>query len=257
MGNHELYNFSPGTLAAGPLNRGNHVVAGDGVGYRSFSPAEGWTFVVLDPYAVSAMRPEGSPGRAEAEAILRAKNPNPVLDGQCDYFEGLEGPALRYVPFERPRLIKIRSGTHESRGILKSPLFPPRRFNGGLGADQLAWLARTLDEAGRRGDAVVVLSHLPLYHEAASWRNVAYDAPDAARVMAEAGNVCCVLAGHSHRGGFATDSAGIHHVTVEATLTHETAFAVATCRSDGSLDLAGQGAVPSRTFAPPSARVVA
>lgn len=86
---------------------------------------------------------------------------------------------------------------------------------------------------------------------------MAYDAPEAARVMAEAGNVCCVLAGHSHRGGFATDSAGIHHVTVEATLTHETAFAVATCRSDGSLDLAGQGAVPSRTFAPPSARVVA
>jgi len=168
------------------------------------------------------MQPPESAGRRAAEALLRRHNPNPVLDGPCNFFEGLEGPAMRFVP-----------------------------FNGGLGETQRAWLADALAAAKRRGDAVVVLSHLPLYHEAASWRNVAFDAPEALADIHRAGNVVCVLAGHSHRGGFAVDGAGVSHCTVEATLTHETAFAVATCRADGSLHVAGTGSVPTRTFPPP------
>ena len=81
---------------------------------------------------MSSSLPKQSPGYAAAAALLRAENPNPVLDGPCDFFEGLEGPSLRFVP-----------------------------FNGGLGDAQLAWLAATLEEAG---DApVVVFSHLPVF----------------------------------------------------------------------------------------------
>ena len=60
--------------------------------------------------------------------------------------------------------------------------------------------------------------------------------------------------GHSHRGGYAVDETGIAHCTVEATLTHDTAFAIADCRGDGSLSITGFGDVPSRDIRPPPSR---
>ena len=47
------------------------------------------------------------------------------------------------------------------------------------------------------------------------------------------------------------DDHGIHHVVVEATLTHETAYGVCECLGDGSITIAGEGSVPSRVLAPP------
>ena len=70
-------------------------------------------------------------------------------------------------------------------------------------------------------------------------------------VLREAGNVVAVVAGHSHSGGYALDDHGIHHVVVEATLTHETAFGICECCGDGSITIAGEGSVPSRVLAPP------
>ena len=76
-------------------------------------------------------------------------------------------------------------------------------------------------------------------------------------VLREAGNVVAVVAGHSHSGGYALDDHGIHHVVVEATLTHETAFGVCECRGDGSITIAGEGSVPSRVLAPPASLAAA
>ena len=222
VGNHELYNFDSAALSAGPLNDGRHTIAVDGRHYFSFRET-GWTFVVLNPYEVSSMRPKHTEGYAAAAALLEAHNPNDVLgDAPCDFFAGLEGENMRFVP-----------------------------FNGGCGGPQRAWLRTALAAARARGDAVAVFSHLPLFHEAASWRNVAFDAPEVLAELRASGNVAAVFAGHSHRGGFALDDAGIAHCTVEATLTHATAFAIADCRADGSIALAGYGDVPSRDIAPP------
>ena len=226
IGNHELYNFDGAGLRAGPLNAAPHTVAVEGKHYFSFAPAPGWTFVMLHPYEISSMQPRDSAGYRAAAALFAKHNPNDVLgDRPCNFFEGLEGDAMRFVP-----------------------------FNGGCGPVQIAWLRDVLFAARTRGDVVVVFSHLPIFHEAASWRNVAFDAPEVLGELQASGNVAAVFAGHSHRGGYAVDETGIAHCTVEATLTHDTAFAIADCRGDGSLSITGFGDVPSRDIRPPPSR---
>ena len=225
IGNHELYNFDGAGLRAGPLNAAPHTVAVEGKHYFSFAPAPGWTFVMLHPYEISSMQPRDSAGYRAAAALFAKHNPNDVLGGPCNFFEGLEGDAMRFVP-----------------------------FNGGCGPVQIAWLRDVLFAARTRGDVVVVFSHLPIFHEAASWRNVAFDAPEVLGELQASGNVAAVFAGHSHRGGYAVDETGIAHCTVEATLTHDTAFAIADCRGDGSLSITGFGDVPSRDIRPPPSR---
>ena len=198
----------------GPLNAG-----ASGKLYHAFVE-KGWTFVVLNPYEHSSSLPKHTDGYKEAAKVLTEKNPNPVLsDEPCNFFEGLKGEGLRFVP-----------------------------FNGAVGEEQRTWLAGVLERAP---GPCVVFSHLPLFHESCSWRNVAWDSPEVLEVLREAGNVVAVVAGHSHSGGYALDDHGIHHVVVEATLTHETAFGICECLGDGSITIAGEGSVPSRVLAPP------
>lgn len=77
-----------------------------------------------------------------------------------------------------------------------------------------------------RDDRIVVLSHLPMYEPAASARTLLYDADEAlALLQAEGGGrVVAVLAGHLHRGGYAADESGIHHVTLQSPLNYRDSF---------------------------------
>ena len=148
VGNHELYNFEPDQLVEGPLNANNHVIA-SGKLYHAFVH-DGWTFVVLNPYEQSSSLPKHTPGYKEAAQVLTEKNPNPVLsDEPCNFFEGLEGEGMRFVP-----------------------------FNGAVGETQRKWLAEVLSKAP---GPCVVFSHLPLFHESCSWRNVAWDSSRCSR----------------------------------------------------------------------------
>ena len=69
---------------------------------------------MLNAYEVSAMLPKDSEGYREAARILKQQNPNDVLgkEGAVNFFEGLKGEEMRFVP-----------------------------FNGGLGESQLHWLS--------------------------------------------------------------------------------------------------------------------
>lgn len=99
-------------------------------------------------------------------------NPNDVLgEGYVDFFGGMSGEQLRFVP-----------------------------FNGACGPAQREWLRATLADCHARDEKVVLLSHLPLHHAAASWRNVAFDAPEVLNVIHESeAQVVCVLAGHKRK----------------------------------------------------------
>ena len=44
------------------------------------------------------MQPRDSAGYRAAAALFAKHNPNDVLGGPCNFFEGLEGPAMRFVP---------------------------------------------------------------------------------------------------------------------------------------------------------------
>eukprot|EP00967_Tisochrysis_lutea_P073955 scaffold99206_cov35-Tisochrysis_lutea.AAC.1 len=53
------------------------------------------------------------------------------------------------------------------------------------------------------------------------------------------GHVVAFLAGHLHRGGYAIDDEGIHHITVESPLTHTEAYGYVDVFCD-RLEISGQ-----------------
>jgi manganese-dependent ADP-ribose/CDP-alcohol diphosphatase len=222
VGNHELYNFDWDAL------RERLFPAGDF--YFSWRPARGWTCVMLNAYSVSLEQDSSLPGYAAAERLIEAHNPKcmaAMREGRTvDYFDGLDEENLRYVP-----------------------------FNGGLGAEQLAWLRETVAEAASRGDRVVVMSHLPMLTAAASPRTLLYDAEDALQILREEGRgaVVAVLAGHLHRGGYAVDCHGIHHVTLNSPLNFDECFGYIDVHAT-HMELVGSGGMPSRLMEYPEMR---
>lgn len=239
-GNHENYAFTleemRGLLPPPP---GAALFAPERSLALSFSPRPGWRFVCLDPYEVSLAAPAGSTGRAEAERLLQANNPNMSdLSGnsKVNFFQGVTGLARRFVP-----------------------------FNGGLGGAQLAWLRGELASARAAGERVVLSCHIPLLParvrekkiEGGGWLTfdaledkndcLVYDFEEALAVVTEhADVVAAVFSGHDHEGSFGEDAAGVPHVAFQSPLTHnEVAHAVVVVHGD-RLEVRGEGAVPSR-----------
>ena len=217
IGNHELYNFTWSRLSEA-LNS-EHLGASHRVSdperqrfYFSWQPAAHWRAIMLCCYEENVIRPRTPQQGARADSILRTHNPNYGQAGAYNFFEGLTPPKQRYVP-----------------------------FNAGLGAEQLSWLQGELSEARRAGDRVLVMGHLPLYAPAASPRNVAFDADEALEILQAAGCVSAYFAGHRHGGGYARDASGIHHVTVQAPLTHGLCAALVDVSAD-CISVHGEGA---------------
>lgn len=152
---------------------------------------------------------------------------------------------------------------------------------------QLAWLAGQLEECKSLGCKVVILSHIPLIHEATKYSTFVWNADDVIQLLhqypihtstppsssfssfstssfsssspssappspsssASFSGVALVIAGHDHDGGYARDSAGIHHLTLASPLEcnadiSEAAFAHVEVFRD-RLVLVGKGKVPS------------
>lgn len=223
IGNHELYNFNWTSLHKLLNVPGKHMASQDnGEFYFSFSPHPGWTFIMLNGYKISTMQPTSSAEYCEAAELLRQHNPNDVLSGQgnVNFFEGMSGPSMRFVP-----------------------------FNGALGAVQRDWLRTTVREAQQRGDSIVVLTHIPIDPRSCSHKTVLYDAPEVSQILRDEGKgaVVAVLAGHSHQGGYVQDETGCHHVVLKAPLTHESCYGVMEVYQDRMV-LQGVGAQTSFTM---------
>ena len=188
IGNHELYNFDRAELAARL-----HTAPEPGrVEYYSFAPAPGWRVLVLDPYQDAVIGwPHESAKGAAARAFLSAQNPNIASGG--DWTAGLRGDARRFVP-----------------------------YNGGFGAEQIAWLRSALERARADGERALVLSHVVLHPRACDGSTMAWDCDAALGVLGEpslSGVVVAVLCGHDHKAGYARDAAtGIHHLTFQSPL---------------------------------------
>ena len=95
----------------------------------------------------------------------------------------------------------------------------------------------------------MLMTHLPVHPDAANPRAIAFDYDELLALLHSEGRgvVACVFAGHFHRGGFVTDEAGIHHITVESPLTHGRSFGQVLVHND-RLELKGEGALPSRSL---------
>ena len=179
VGNHELYNFKREGLSSRL----------DGAApFYSFVPAAGHRILVLGSYQEATLGwPEGDPHRERALQTLREHNSNDMTGG--DWFRGLSGLDRRWVP-----------------------------YNGGLGAEQLAWLRQELRAARHKGERVVVLSHIVMHPAACDGTTMLWDYEEALREIHRAGCVVAVICGHDHAGGFHRDEAGVHHLTLKSPL---------------------------------------
>mmetsp|Transcript_61912 Transcript_61912/g.116556 ORF Transcript_61912/g.116556 Transcript_61912/m.116556 type:complete len:443 (+) Transcript_61912:55-1383(+) len=192
IGNHELYNFDRVQLAAKLNTRrsGGHPVGSHGKEYYRVQPCKGWRFLVLDPYQDAVIGLRQSPEEMERSgAILARNNPNFLPSGKgtkdgSAWFDGVTGEARRFVP-----------------------------YNGGFGKPQLAWLAGELEDAGKAGDRVCLLSHSIVHPKACHGSTMAWDFNEALGAIDVAcrkwpGTVALVLSGHDHFGGYHSADGG-------------------------------------------------
>jgi manganese-dependent ADP-ribose/CDP-alcohol diphosphatase len=238
IGNHELYNFTRCELRQ-YLNTNN----GGDTDYYCFSPLDGWRFIVLDAYDVAVIGVDKQSATFQrAYDLLKANNTNDVLSN-VDWVAGLDGEQRRFLP-----------------------------YNGALGAQQLEWLAQTLDAADRNQERVMIFSHIPLHICCTKvCVNGSVSESVSACVGADAGRqfdtliwnkdevldiiyqhqcVVAVLAGHDHQGGFGQDQHGITHIVPPAPLECEPgldAFGIMHIYRDRA-EFVGYGKVQSTTI---------
>ena len=184
IGNHCLYN-----LEREKLNERLGIQARDD--HRSYFvhrvADRKLAIVVLDAYDLSILgTSEGEPKRAIAEKILNENNPNEEKNSNA----GLEGLQKRFV-----------------------------KFGGGVGEEQLGWLEQELAESRRRGEKVIVASHVCFHPGTCVPTCLMWNFEEVLEVLhRNADVVVLTLAGHAHRGGYHQDEFGIHHRVAEAIL---------------------------------------
>lgn len=219
IGNHELYNFNreqlPKVLLQGTESSNPFVL------FHSFSPFPGWRFIVLDPFDLAIIGwDRGHPNRVEALRVLREHNPNDV-ESDADWRTGLTGLDRRWMP-----------------------------YNGGIGAEQLAWLSKTLKRTEENGERAVILTHVPMCPGSATDLTLLWNYDEVLQILHSSPAVVAVLAGHEHDGGYVQDAKGIHHVTLASPLESppdQVAFGSVDVFPD-RLELRGRGTVSSRTL---------
>lgn len=180
VGNHELYNFDRAALAeASWLRHGDKE-------YYSFQPAAGWRMVVLDPYQLALIgHAADDPRRREAVALIGERNPGVDPSGVGgEWFKQVSGYDRRFVP-----------------------------YNGGLGAEQLAWLQAELADATAANERVCIMCHVILHPQACGGSTMVWDYSEALEVISQSSCVAAVLCGHDHFGQYHLDSNGVHHCT--------------------------------------------
>ncbi|MFC7406524.1 metallophosphoesterase [Georgenia alba] len=115
-------------------------------------------------------------------------------------------------------------------------------WNGAVGAEQLAWLERTLEGARRRGEPVVLSSHHPVYpaNEHNAWND--HELVD---LVAGFDNVVAWFNGHNHAGNYGF-AGGTHFVTFEGMVELDSNSFAAVEVGHHGLVVEGHGREPSR-----------
>lgn len=181
IGNHCLYNLPRTKLLPLLSIPSVHPHA-----YYEFSPIPEYRFVILDGYDISAIGwPHDHPHTIQALNFLNEKNPNENKDSP----NGLVNLEKRFV-----------------------------KFNGGVGKEQLKWLEKTLQDATKSNQKVIVCCHIPLDPGSTSKDSLLWNYDEVMDVIHEYDCVKVCLCGHDHKGGYSVDSHGVHHRVLEAAL---------------------------------------
>jgi len=118
-------------------------------------------------------------------------------------------------------------------------------WNGALGAEQLAWLGRTLDAARAAREKVILFCHFPVYPE--DVHNLWNDR-EVIELIEASGQVVAYINGHNHHGNYGVKE-GIHYVTVQGMVETPARTAYATVLSEcGRLTVDGRDREPNRAL---------
>ena len=124
-------------------------------------------------------------------------------------------------------------------------------FNGSVGALQLEWLKKTLDQARLGRQKVVILSHNPILPESSSPVCLIWNYEEVLAILREYSDVMVAsFCGHAHKGGYCRDSeSGIHFRVFEAALENrpERTYAIVDVHDD-RLVVRGFGNCESATY---------
>ena len=132
---------------------------------------------------------------------------------------------------------------HASEYYIENKISSPK-WNGAIGAPQLAWLKTVLEQAQGDNEPVILFCHFPIYPE----NN--HNLWNADEVMTLLESYPCVKAyinGHNHRGNYGKKG-GIHYVTLKGMVETETNSYAVIKVSDDTIDIVGYGREKSRSL---------
>ncbi len=95
-------------------------------------------------------------------------------------------------------------------------------WNGAVGAQQRAWLRRTLEQARGRGERTVVFCHFPVLEAATTAAHLLWDHDEVLAILDREPTVAAYVCGHDHRGGYAERN-GVHHITMRGVVENDLA----------------------------------
>ena len=117
-------------------------------------------------------------------------------------------------------------------------------WNGGVGAQQMAWLKDTLDLASEKGENVMLFCHFPVYPRP-DMHNLWND-HELTDLLESYPNVVAYIDGHNHAGNYGVKN-GIHYLTLQAMVEtpDQNAYAIIEVYKD-HLKVLGQDREPDR-----------
>lgn len=80
------------------------------------------------------------------------------------------------------------------------------------------WLKETLQKSLEVGEKCIICCHIPTYEPSTHPDTMLWNAEELLAILHSFPNVIAYMAGHDHCGGYAQDSAGIHHIVPSAPL---------------------------------------
>lgn len=117
---------------------------------------------------------------------------------------------------------KVTPRYEESVRLHKEKYADKPTWNGAVGAEQLAWIEKTIQMATEAGESVVLYCHFPIYP--ADVHNL-WNADEVVATIEQYPAVKAWINGHNHGGKYG-EKAGIHYLTLKGMVdTEETSYA--------------------------------
>ena len=131
---------------------------------------------------------------------------------------------------------------NEAESYYETKAIDSPKWNGAVGADQLAWLDEVLAKAAEKGQNVIVYCHFPVHPQ--DVHNL-WNASEVIAVLERHSSVKPYMNGHNHAGNYGLKN-GIHYVTFKGMVdTKETSYATVRVFGD-RLEISGYGREENR-----------